>query len=1098
MAENLMHGKSKNEMDLFNEENRKGIERVVNEILNKMGWGMREMNIYLMTKSGLERNRELYVRDWLERERRKKIRKYEDLRAAERALYDAKEQQITQDFDAGLIDEEEKNKRLAQALIDAHDEFIDSIENDWHTAKDDAYADLMLDKTNYAEYLDALATFIKKNINARYEPSKHDYSGLTEMYGDADGKYDEKDIIDQLMEDETAMNDSPDGDIVDVTYVLWSRIGAANKYALERYREAGMRTDEQIDKIEQMFHFYVPMRGFDKDMGEDVYQYFTSKTHANSYVGGLIKHAKGRRSMANSPLSTMFAMAYKAISDCNQNRVKQHFYRFCQAHPNDLVVMDDAWVKLNEITGEWEEVWPDIPEDATDDQVRDAVKAFDEEMRQLASEDKAKKINGKGSFDYKPIDKKHKDEHTIEVMINGKKKLMTVVGNPRVAQAINGHTKWENGKNIISKLNAYIKNKMSSAFTSYSPTFAMRNMLRDWTHFAMMLNSREGAGYTKAALNYYRETLPRPFHGKKRHGADKGKRKMGMKELFWRYREGMLDMDHEVERDFKDFMDNGGVTGYVHMQKVDKLEKEIQKLVGDPTTSDKIVDKLRLRKAVEWNNKLWESILGIVEAYNEAVENNARFATYRASRHYAGRTKARSAYDAKEITVNFNRKGSGSKVYGFKSNKNDVNLAAQTAGVTSQVLGEGKIFFNATIQAIANTFKGFKNPDGTLNKKYIAKWAGKYALPPFAFGLLLPYINQALFAMIGGDDDDPYANLPEWTRRKNICFYVGNNNFVTIPVGQELAAFLALGDIVAANLYAPDLKPVDKDWVDEMEGVMNTFSPIDIDTKITKGGFIENPMSETVGRLSSVLAPVIAVEQNLSWTGRPIYKEDRFTDDEFNPEYQMVYQSTNPLLVSASKWLHELGGGNDRARGKEWSEVNPAIVQYLWEQYTGGPGKVFANTISMGKDAKDLIDQVANEKPIDTDFNMRKVEGLKAFVQQGDDRTQFYRVQAKFFKYQHDADKFKHDHDLSTLEKNAKKDPFAKLELEKLEKTAGYQRYKILKEANRSNKKEHKVGMDELRKEIKNTTDRAEKREMQRVYNYQMEGIVDLLDKVPE
>ena len=527
-------------------------------------------------------------------------------------------------------------------------------------------------------------------------------------------------------------------------------------------------------------------------------------------------------------------------------------------------------------------------------------------------------------------------------------------------------------------------------------------------------------------------------------------------------------MNKEMERDFKDFMDNGGITGFVQMQKIDDIQKQMEKLY----------DQQKEGKAVKLNNKLWDYTLGAIEALNEGIENNARFATFRASRHYAQRTKARSAYDAKEITVNFNKKGAGSKTAGFKSQSKTVEDAAKAFGVTSQILGEGRIFFNATVQAIATTFKNFQNADGTLNKAYIAKWAGRYALPPFMFGLALPLINKALMAAFGGDDDDdPYANLAEWTRRKNICIYIGNDNFITIPIGQELAAFLTLGDIFAGLTYAQELKPVDKSMADEMLEVMNTFSPVDISTKITKGGLMEDPISEVTGRTFSVLAPLVAVEQNLSWTGRPIYREDRFKNDQYSPEYQMVYQSTNPVMVEASKKLHELGGGDDITRGK--LEVNPAIIQYLWEQYTGGPGKVFSNTISIGKDAKDIL------SGNDGDFNVRKVEGLKAFVQQGDDRTQYYRTNAKYYKYKADADKL---YDAWTgYQKGAAENPAYMLKMEEMSKGADFERMQIVKEADK--------GLGKINKAA-NKAEGRERKELRKIYNQKVKEVVDLLDQV--
>jgi hypothetical protein len=1063
MAENLMHGKNKNEQDLFNKMLRDPLINTINKIMNTTGMNWGDIDRYVYTKSGLERNREFFVRDWLAAQRGKTtLHSYEDLNAVEKDIYDRKAETIETLFEDGDIEtEEQKEKELAKALQEAHDEYLSDVEEGWQRAKRDGFD--RLNETNgangysFADYLADLNHYIESNIDAEYNPSEYDYSGFRAMYGDEEGKYDEDAIVEELMNTEDAINET--AVIQPYTEQLWEQIRNCTRYGLERYREAGMRSDEQIDRVEQMFHWYVPMRGFKEDRGEDMYQYFTGKDKAKNYVGGLLKHAKGRGSEANYPISTIFAMTYKAISDCNQNLVNQKLYRLCQANPNDLVVLSDSWARLNEQTGEWEEVAPEIGDDMDEEEIRDATLAFEEEMRQLAIENKAQKIKGKEHFDYKPMDKKKKSEHIVDVRINGQQKRMIVVGNPRMAQALNGQLRFEHGRNVFSKWNATIKNFMASVFTSYSPTFALRNMFRDWTHFRTMLVVREGYGYASRANKYYRQSL------------------FKMVGLFKKYRDGRLDESIEMERDFKDFMDNGGITGFVFMQKLDDIQKDMEN----------IYKKQKAGKPIRLNNNLWEKILGAVEALNEGIENNARFATYRASRHYAGRTKARSAYDAKEITVNFNRKGAGSKTAGFKSHPAGktsghtvVEDAAKVFGVTSQVLGEGRIFFNATVQAIATTFKNFQNADGSLNKGYIAKWAGKYALPPFMFGLALPLINKALAAAFGGDgDDDPYANLPEWTRRRNLCFYIGHGNFITIPIGQELAAFLTLGDIAAGNTYAPDLKPVDKSWDDEIVGVMNTFSPVDISTKITKGGLMEDPISEVTGRTFSVLAPLVAVEQNLAWTGRPIYREDRFGNDQYTPEYQMVYSGTNPVLVNATKLLHELGGGDDIVRGK--FEVNPAIIQYLWEQYTGGPGKVFSNTISIGKDAKDVLS--GNE----SDFNIRKVEGLKAFVQQGDDRTEYYRANAKYRKYKADAERM-YDA-VKGYEGGAAENPEYVLKLEQISKGEDFVRMQIVREADKQLSQINKAA---------NKAEGAERKELRRLYNEQVKAVVDMLDEVGE
>lgn len=1046
MAENLMHGKNKNEQDLFNAKFRDPLNNTIKKIMNLTGMSWGDVDRYVYTKSGLERNREFFVRDWLNEQRKRKIDSFEDLNEAEQEIYTDMANTIETMFEDGDIESEaEKNKKLTQALYRAHKQFVDEAESGYQRVKTMRYMDLKYGLITFPEYLAAIDSYINREID-EFNPDEHDYSGFRAMFGT---DYSEVDIINELMNTEDMIE-------AENVNVLWSQINAATEYGLERYREAGMRSDEQIDRVKQMFHWYVPMRGFKENRGEDMYQYFTDKGSTKSYVGGLLKHAKGRGSEANYPISTIFAMSYKAIADCNQNMVCQKLYRLCEANPNDLVVLSDSWVKYNETDDVWEEVCPKVEDDMSEDDIRQATMDFELKMKELAKDGLAKKLKGREHFDYKPMDKAKKDQHIVDVRINGAHRRIIVVGNPRMAQALNGQLRFEGSSNPIAKLNTKIKNMMASLFTSYSPTFALRNMFRDLTHFRMMLGVREGHGYASEATKYYRKSL------------------FKMVGLFKKYRDDSLDMSNEMERDFKDFMDNGGVTGFVFMQKVGDIQKEMEKLYK------KQKDQKAIGKAIRLNDKVLDTLFGWIEAINEGVENNARFATYRASRHYAGRTKARAAYDAKEITVNFNRKGAGSKTSGFKSQNKFVEDAAKTFGLTSQVLGEGKIFFNATVQAIATTFKCFRNADGSLNKGYISKWAARYALPPFMFGLLLPFINKMLANALGsGDgDDDPYANLAEWTRRKNICLYIGNNNFITIPIGQELAAFLTLGDIFAGLTYADNIRPLDRGFDDEMLGVLNTFSPIDVDTKITKGGFSE-PFSEVVGRTVSVLAPIVAVEQNLGWTGRPIYREDVYPNDKYSPEYQMVYSSTNPVLVGASKIVNDLSGGDEVARGSV--QINPGIVQYLWEQYTGGPGKVFSNTISIGKDLKDIV--AGNE----SNFNVRKVEGLKAFVQQGDDRTAYYRTMAKYRKYKADADELNDKY--NGYKKLAAEDPIAFMKMDAIEKGADFERMQIIKKMDKH--------LNRLNKDAINA-EGSERKKLRQDYNDMLKQVVNELDNVSD
>jgi len=82
-----------------------------------------------------------------------------------------------------------------------------------------------------------------------------------------------------------------------------------------------------------------------------------------------------------------------------------------------------------------------------------------------------------------------------------------------------------------------------------------------------------------------------------------------------------------------------------------------------------------------------------LDEYNRAVENCARFAAYLTSREM-GRTVERSIYDAKEISVNFNKKGSGAKFMKAVGQTKIGNTSAFVSGIGRS----GFVFWNAAIR----------------------------------------------------------------------------------------------------------------------------------------------------------------------------------------------------------------------------------------------------------------------------------------------------------------------------------------------------------------------------------------------------------------
>ena len=116
---------------------------------------------------------------------------------------------------------------------------------------------------------------------------------------------------------------------------------------------------------------------------------------------------------------------------------------------------------------------------------------------------------------------------------------------------------------------------------------------------------------------------------------------------------------------------------------------------------------------------------------------------------------------------------------------------------------------------------------------------------------------------------------------------------------------------------------------------------------------------------------------------------------------------------------------------------------------------------------------------------MSLVEGLKAFVSQGDDRTQYYRTQAKYRKYSEDAKKLYHD--VKGYENAATTDPTALMKLEKITQSEDFVRMQIIREADKQLSQINKAA---------NKAEGKERKELRRLYNEQVKAVVDMLDEV--
>ena len=744
-----------------------------------------------------------------------------------------------------------------------------------------------------------------------------DYSGLTELTGDKDNFTEAAQMIVDEFENKYSVSE------------LWDKINAATKETLRKSYNSGLMNKSTYDKICGMFKYYVPLRGWDCEVASNEYEYMTSN---RLMLSPTLKTAEGRTSLADDPLATIGFMAESSIVQGNRNLMKQKFLNFILNNPNDLVSVSEQWYVLDNATGEWEARNPVIPEDATGDEVASIVEQFEQEMESLGDNATKKKDGLKLSMH---ITKREGQEHVVRVKRAGKEYCLYINGNPRAAQAINGLTNPDVNDSSLYKAAKAVKNLMARAFTSMNPAFVVSNLSRDiiWAGTAVAI--KENAAYTAKYNKNVTECLV----------------KAQLPRLLVKYKNGRLDRNNDLERYFDEFIRNGGETGFTQLNTVEDYKRNIKRFVKEAEGKSSMTQKA-------WNG-LWDS----VEFLNRSAEDTTRFMVYMTSRQM-GRDVAHSIYDAKEITVNFNKKGSG--------------------GLGASVMNFSYIFFNAAIQSVANF--------GKLMEKHPAKTTMALTLFSSA-GFLVPMMNLAIQALLGGDDDDnSYWDLPEWVRRNNLVLYVpwSENGYMTLPLPHEMRPFYSMGEIAYSVLAG---KENVEDGLSKAATGFSSMLPIDL---TGNGGNVAVSLTPTIGQ------PFAQIIANTDYFGKPIYR--KHTWNEMDPEWTKAYKSTAPWLVDGTRWLNEITGGNNVDKG--WIDKpllgkvslnNPALIEHLFESYLGGVGKTLNKT-------QKTLEMLWNEDLRE----WRNVPVISSFYQTADERTTGSQVNREYYDAVDEMDGVQH------------------------------------------------------------------------------------------
>ena len=920
MAENRMSSTNLAEMETYKKSFYKDLLDAEQELLDK-GTIHEQVTNYMMAKHGLERNEVLAFRDALKHDFANDKQK---MSAAWKAYKnDATAQQNKTDFESGKIswdDYKANDTAIREKYAPSYKKY---------RSKDySGLTELTTDDPSIKSYQDQIATLKEQLNNERDDATKKSIRIKIAKLN--------KEMVNEA--ERIAENSSSNFEKKYDTSELWNRTNAATKASLTKQYESGLLTDEVYHHTLDMFKNYIPLRGFDDVTSDEVYNYFGN---AKGQFGGGIRSAKGRKSKADDPIATIGNMAESAIMQGNRNQMKQHFLKMVLNHPSDAVSVDQLYLHYDAATQEWKPVFAEFDEHDDANAVAQKVEAFNQRMETLCQQkpDEYKKASEAHDIQYKVVGK-NINEHQVHVKMQGKDYVLTINGNPEAAQALNGQTNPDSTDNPFIKFFQSTNHFMAAMFTQKNPAFILSNLSRDSFYANSMVWANESPAYAWKFNKNWGKSLYTLFG------------------LITRQRKGTLNMNDKVDRMYQEFIENGGETGYTFLHSVDDYKNMITKALKESRRSG-------------WNPKSWLKFLdNLINYLGTWSENTSRFAAYRTSREM-GRSIEKSIWDAKEISVNFNKKGAGAKAAGKWEDGNRLNVMQ---AYMSQSAKELYVFWNAGVQGLSNVSRTFGKSKG----KTLAV-AGLY----FAIGTALPMLMAAL-SQGSGDDDTNYYDLPDWVRRNNLCFYTGKG-WVTIPLPIELRAFYGLGEL-AQSVLSGNEEYTATDIATKMLEQVSQLFPVD---------FMEGGGSLT-SFVPSYAKPIVeAYVTNKDYTGTPIYKDAEYNKNR--PEWTKAYKGTNQALVWASRLLNELGGGDDVKKANVGvMDVNPAKIQHLFEGYFGGLGKFVFQTM-----------KVASMPFNEDNRELKNVPIINSFYKTSDERTKDRAITSKFYKYNDEYQKTK-------------------------------------------------------------------------------------------
>jgi hypothetical protein len=623
--------------------------------------------------------------------------------------------------------------------------------------------------------------------------------------------------------------------------------------------DSGADSQDTIDAWNETYKHYVPLFRIEENfvnggMGA------TGLSKGFNVSGNFSKRAMGSEKEVQDIIANLIKQRERALIRAEKLTVTKALYGLFLMNPNPdvaLPVNPDAIKSKEALIAELEGLGYDNPAEIANNLMEEPKSRYISKEKRIIDENTGlPTTDTPESVKLKVNNLDRFGDNVLTLRIDGKNRYIFFnQKNPdalRMATSLKSLDVENLGSltSIVSKATRWF----ASVNTQYNPIFAAVNLIRDVGGAQFNLTTTPLAGKQAQVTAGIFPAM------------------RGIFKILRAERKGEIGGSSDMEKAFREFRKEGGQTGY----RDSLARKENEKSIVDE----------QLKKITAGGNtkKAFKAIFGALSDFNDTLENAIRLSAYLAASKPKdegglGLSKQQSAIIAKNLTVNFDKKGQLS-----------ANINALYA------------FFNASVQGTARLVQTLKGPKG---KAIIGG------------GVLLGSMQALLLAAAGFKDDEP----PEFIKERNFIIPIPDGGYLTIPYPLGLNILPSIGRLTTEFVLTGGKNPTKK--VGNLIGVVaGGLSPVGS----------AGPL-QTIA--PTVLDPLAALSENKDAFGRPIYKKDQATNP--TPGYMRSRENSSEINKQISYFLNMASGGGKYSKGL----LSPTAdeLDYVVGQVTGGVGR---------------------------------------------------------------------------------------------------------------------------------------------------------------